>query len=103
LRRNQTQWTSDQCERFVAIDQPVRLDYAGRRHDFLAELRAQTAQARFAAGGNQLRAAAMRQHGYAARLECGRAEDGFLIGMGDDCEPDGRSDTLRTAAIISSP
>ena len=55
--------------------------HTGSRHGFVAELRAQIAQARFAAGGDQLGAAAMRQYGYAPRLECGRAEDGFLIGM----------------------
>jgi hypothetical protein len=102
-RRDQPQRTSDQCERFVAIDQAVRLDHAGRRHGLLAEFRAQIAQARFASGGNQLCAAAMRQHRYAARLERGCAEDGFLIGMRENCEPDGPSRDTLDRGVISSP
>ena len=45
-------------------------------------------EACLAARRNQLRAAAMRQNGNAACLECGSAEDGFLAGMREDCKTD---------------
>ena len=98
-----------QFERLVAVDQAVRLHYPGGRHRRLAEYRPEIAQTHLAAGRNQLRAEAVRQHRDALLLECSGTEDGFLAGMRKDRKTDrllrdapDRRDYLLTFAVGDS-